>query len=330
MTPKAILESALRHCPPLFRLASRLYHKMSGTFRPLSSGAPEAIWRGFEMAKDLNPHNPGDYYEFGLFGGYTFWVAQQACQQLNILDTNFYGFDSFRGLPPIEGIDKTDNLFFEGQFACSKAELVKNLNKKGIDWSRTEVIEGFFSESLTEDLKKRLGLKEVGVAFIDCDLYSSTKDVLNWLNSLLKDRSILIFDDWCAFGENSGLGQERAFREFLHDNPQLSAEPLWKLKDEISPFAFPVLLPSQVSRKNLMKHYVKNKIEVRLLFSGNLMNHPAYQNKKEYWEDAEIDHEGHPTSNLIRDKVLLLGVSQILCEKQIDKIIDITNKFFTK
>lgn len=183
------------------------------------------------MAKALNPHNPGDYYEFGLFGGYTFWVAQQACQELKIMDTNFYGFDSFRGLPPLKDIDKTGNLFFEGQFACSKEDVVRNLNKKGIDWSRTELIEGFFNESLTEDLKARFPFKQVAVAFVDCDLYSSTNEVLQWLRSFLKDGSILLFDDWRAFGDNPHLGQQRALGEFLGKNPGITGEPLWKFED---------------------------------------------------------------------------------------------------
>lgn len=182
------------------------------------------------MVKERNCHNPGDYYEFGLFGGYTFWVAQQACHELRIMDTNFYGFDSFRGLPPIKGVDKTHNLFFEGQFSCSQKQLIKNLNKKGIDWSRTELIEGFFNESLTEDLKTRFPFKPVALAFVDCDLYSSTKDVLDWLNSLLRNGSILMFDDWRTFGDNPQLGQQRAFGEFLSKNPGVTVEPLWKFE----------------------------------------------------------------------------------------------------
>ena len=68
------------------------------------------------------------------------------------------------------------------------------------------------------------------MAFIDCDLYSSTRDVLSWLENLLKDGSILIFDDWETFGNNPGLGQQRAFGEFLRDNLQVSVEPLRKYK----------------------------------------------------------------------------------------------------
>ena len=60
-----------------------------------------------------------------------------------------------------------------------------------------------------------------------------------------------------------------------------------------------------------------------MLFGGNLMKHPAYANKKYYW--GVIGN--HKNADLILDTFLMLGVSQILNEEDIDKVIEVTTKF---
>ena len=79
----------------------------------------------------------GDYYEFGLFRGCSFLQAFKHTESLAIKDTHFYGFDSFEGLPVADGIDEADSRFFEGQFACSKEDVEKNLANNGMDSSRS-------------------------------------------------------------------------------------------------------------------------------------------------------------------------------------------------
>lgn len=228
MSTKAFVENILRRYPPLFRLGSRAYHGLRGSFRSVSAGGPEAVYRAFRTAKEIRGSDPGDYYEFGLFRGYTFLCAYQACRELNLEKTRFYGFDSFQGLPPVEGIDKGEGEFFEGQFACSKEKVLNNLTKHGMDLSRTVLIEGFYDTILTEELRSCHPFKRVAVALFDCDLYSSTQDALNWLAPFLADDSILLFDDWYSFGDNKELGQQKAFEEFLQKAVRFYAEPLWE------------------------------------------------------------------------------------------------------
>jgi hypothetical protein len=61
---------------------------------------------------------------------------------------------------------------------------------------------------------------------IDCDLYSSTVEVLNFLGELIGERTVLIMDDWNCFGADDDRGQRRAMREFLETQPHLRLEPL--------------------------------------------------------------------------------------------------------
>ena len=228
---KKAVENILRNHPKMFAMASKCYHKLNGSFKTLSPGAPEAIRKAFIEIQKAAPDTPGDYYEFGVFRGYALLSAQKTCNELGIDDVHFYGFDSFQGLPPVTGIDKTNNQFFEGQFKCAKDEVAVNLSNHGVDWSKTTLIEGFFSESLTEETKRSHGFRPVDVALIDCDLYSSTQEVLTWLKDFVRDGSILLFDDWYSYGTDSSLGQQRAFSEFLEMNKEFIAEPFIEFRD---------------------------------------------------------------------------------------------------
>ena len=99
----------------------------------------------------------------------------------------------------------------------------------------------------------------------------------------------------------------------------------WEIDEDVSPFSFPLLITGGAPfiRKHLVDHYTRNKIECRMLFGGNLMKHPAYENKKGYWESIGE----HKNADLILNNFLMLGVSQILDEEDINKIIEITDKF---
>jgi O-methyltransferase len=232
LRPKKLIEMALRRTPPLYRLASKVYHRMNPSFRTLSPGAPGAIRRAFELVRDRSPEGlVGDYYEFGLFRGFTFLSAQRSCDELGLAATRFWGFDSFQGLPAVEGIDKAEGEFFEGQFACGKREVIDNLSRHGMDWSRAELIEGFFSDSLTKELKRRLPFRPAGVVVLDCDLYSSTQEALVWMSDLLGATTVLLFDDWQSFGGAEDRGQPLAFRELLAEHPELRAEEGWDFAD---------------------------------------------------------------------------------------------------
>lgn len=224
---KRRIARVLQISPVLFRISSKIYHRFDPSFRSVSEGASDALWQAFAHSLAGPIGDRGDYYEFGLFRGYTFWYAQQVCRELGLHRTRFYGFDSFAGLPQPRGIDRTGNRFYRGQFAASENEVIAHLRRQGVDWSRTVLIPGFFGESLTDELKQRYPFRPVNVALIDCDLYESTCQVLAWLESLLEDGSILLFDDWRSF-ESEELGQARALREFLRTRPGFEAEPLMR------------------------------------------------------------------------------------------------------
>ena len=167
----------------------------------------------------------GDYYEFGMYRGYTFWFARKTVTELGLNGMHLYGFDSFAGLPPPTGDDAATGEFKQGDYACGLKEFKRVLMRQKMDWSDTTLIPGFYNDSLRPELKKQYPMRPVAVALIDCDLYASTVPVLNFLSDLLQDGSILLFDDWNCFKASDQHGERLAFREFLERNKQWRAEP---------------------------------------------------------------------------------------------------------
>lgn len=227
---KKRIEIALIRFPVLYQIGSKIYHRIFRSFRTLSPGAPDAIFKSFLLAKELNNNTIGDYYEFGVFRGYTFLSAYRACQTLHLESSQFFGFDSFEGLPSVAGIDRGEGQFFKGQFACSKSQVENNIEANGMDMTRTYLVEGFYEQSLTEDLRTQLPFKAASVVLFDCDLYSSTKVAIDWAKVYFQNYTILLFDDWYSYGGNNKIGQQRAFNEFLRDNPQYIAKELWEFE----------------------------------------------------------------------------------------------------
>jgi O-methyltransferase len=156
---KTVFRYLSRH-PRLRRSASRMLYMLDRSFSSLSPEATIAIDAAWRQAKSEG--TTGDYYEFGVFRGYTLWHAQQSCRQIGT-EAHFWGFDSFRGLPAVEGIDGTDNAYFAGQFSCSRAQVEQYLRSHGADMSQITLVEGFFSDVLTPDLKTRYHFRRAAI-----------------------------------------------------------------------------------------------------------------------------------------------------------------------
>lgn len=230
MRVKTMIEKALRSYPPAFRLGSKVYHTFHFSFRSVSAEAPWAIKRAIEKAKQVRGDDPGDYYEFGIFRGFTFLTAYKVAEEMGLETMRFYGFDSFEGLPDAEGIDKGNGQFFKGQFACSERKVKANLVRNGMNLDRASFVKGYYNESLTEELRGKHPFREAAVVMFDCDLYASTVDALTWVAPYLGAGTVLVFDDWKSFGGGPESGQPKAFREYLSAHKDLRAEEIFDYK----------------------------------------------------------------------------------------------------
>jgi O-methyltransferase len=162
----------------------------------------------------------GDYLEFGVFRGTSFIMSNKLSQEFNIKNMRFFAFDSFEGLPNSEG-----NVLTKGELSCSEKLFKKILRKAGINLNNVFTIKGFYSNSLNEETIKNYNIKKASIVHIDCDLYTSTRDVLNFIESIIFSGTIIIFDDWDIFKyeDIENMGERKAFRE-------------WKMRDFFDDF----------------------------------------------------------------------------------------------
>jgi O-methyltransferase len=120
-----------------------------------------------------------DYFEFGVFKGNSIaWWLENRKEPAS----NFYGFDTFNGLPEDFGE------FKKGDLNAGNALPV-------IEDKRCRFYKGLFQQTLPGFLKT-YNSRNMRVLHIDCDLYSSTLFVLASMAPFLSKGDLLIFDEF--------------------------------------------------------------------------------------------------------------------------------------
>jgi O-methyltransferase len=200
----------------------------SERFQAATPATPVAIEKVLRLVLEAGLDQRGDYYEFGIYRGYTFWFAQKTMADLGNRQMRFIGLDSFEGLPEVRGVDRYKGDFSAHQYSASFDYVRTMLDTHGVDWDRTILVPGYYDRTLTASLKREHDLRPAAVAVIDCDLYESARQVLDFLSDdMLLDGSILVFDDWNAFDGDDERGERLALREFLQANTEWRAEELF-------------------------------------------------------------------------------------------------------
>lgn len=97
-----------------------------------------------------------------------------------------YGFDSFDGLPE-DWIDDNNNIVLRKGFFSTDGNLPK-VNDNVI------LIKGLFQDTLDNFINSNNN-KKISFVHIDCDLYSSTKFVLEKIHPYIDDNCIFVFDE---------------------------------------------------------------------------------------------------------------------------------------
>jgi hypothetical protein len=173
------------------------------------------LWRAFVFA-ELNKV-AGDYFEFGVYRGDSFLIANGFKRRLHLDDMKLWAFDSFVGLPAID--DTEENVWAAGQYACSVEEFRRIMTSHGVRAWEYEVVRGYYDQSLNDALHQRLAGRKAAIVYIDCDLYSSTVPVLKFAKRYFGNGTIVCFDDFYHYKGNPDQGQQRALSEFLKENP---------------------------------------------------------------------------------------------------------------
>ena len=139
--------------------------------------------------------------EFGVYKGNSLSTFSNLYDEFGLKKV-FFGFDSFKGLPK-EILDENNPHYCpEGVFTDGPVEILN------IILPFVTIKDGWLENSLNEETLKEVEKNEIGLIPIDCDIYTSTIQVLEWIvkNNLLIDGALIVYDDWGGH-YNKGVGE---------------------------------------------------------------------------------------------------------------------------
>jgi len=178
-----------------------------------------------KILQDIKGKDIGDYLEFGVFNGSSLGSAYLTAKKMNLKSTRFFGFDSFQGLP--KGTDEEHDILQKGFYGCSFEKMKDCLKRRGVDSREIIWIKGWYEDTLNDKVIRENNLGKIGIVFIDCDTYSSSKAVLDFLAPLITEPSIFCFDDWKLYDMDvKGTGEYKSFNEFLETNRHIKAKEI--------------------------------------------------------------------------------------------------------
>lgn len=150
----------------------------------------------------------GLYLEFGVYSGKT--INQIADLKK---DRIIYGFDSFEGLP-----ETWRSGFEAGKFLKDILPEVRD---------NVTLIKGWFDETLPSFIQEHN--ETCAFVHIDCDLYSSSKTVLDYLAGRIVKGTIILFDEYFNY-PGWKHNEFKAFQEFISAS-ELKYEYIGYVKD---------------------------------------------------------------------------------------------------
>ncbi|KKL84973.1 hypothetical protein LCGC14_1959350 [marine sediment metagenome] len=162
-----------------------------------------------------------DIYQFGIRQGGSFKLIWDLLVAAKLNPNKVWGFDSFEGLPESEA-DWTKGIYNAQEILklSNTTEVVNHILSTITpeQRKRSELIVGFYKDVLTSNLVVGKNMKPAIWIDIDVDLYSSAKEVLNFMasNKLIKKGTIIGYDDWGGTEEFKG-GESLAHLEFCEE-----------------------------------------------------------------------------------------------------------------
>ena len=156
---------------------------------------------GLETQKELIKYSidhvkvDGVYLEFGVFTGGTIRYMAKLKPQIN-----FHGFDSFEGLPEDWlGMPLPKNSF---NLKGGLPKVPKNV----------ALHKGWFNETLPAWCKQHS--EKVAFMHVDCDIYSSTMEILESLANRVQVGTVVLFDEYFNY-PNWQNHEFKAWKEFV-------------------------------------------------------------------------------------------------------------------
>ena len=149
---------------------------------------------------------PGDVAEFGVFRGDTALVMDRVLAE-GAPGKQLYLFDSFEGMPEVK--HPLDSTWQKGDLANP----VDGIREAFKGSARAAIMPGYFADSLPRHPDLRFAF-----CHVDCDLYDSVKECIDYIMPRLSDGGIIVFDD---YGFRDCAGAKQAIQEGFgeHNRP---------------------------------------------------------------------------------------------------------------
>jgi hypothetical protein len=156
---------------------------------------------------------PGHIAEFGSFNGSNLLYMAKVMQLLSPHNLKrMYSFDSFEGLTEISPEDKLSDSE-KSNYKGNKELLEEAISVYDLD-ETIELQVGYIENTLPEFLNRNKHVM-FSLIYIDTDLYSSTKIILEKCWTRLSQGGIIVFDEGY---HDRFQGEGQALQEFLHDH----------------------------------------------------------------------------------------------------------------
>jgi len=165
------------------------------------------------VADVLQQGIPGDLIETGVWRGGTTIFMRALLRAYNVTDRTVWVADSFEGLPAPTAAQDQRDLSQTDFLKVSVDQVKKNFEKFDLLDDQVQFIPGWFSDTLPT-----APIQQLAILRIDCDLYSSTMDVLTTLYDRVSPGGYVIVDDYYSWPEC-----QQAVTEFL-DQRNINAE----------------------------------------------------------------------------------------------------------
>ncbi|MBT5050573.1 MAG: class I SAM-dependent methyltransferase [Rhodospirillaceae bacterium] len=140
----------------------------------------------------------GLFLEFGVATGNTLRELASVLPS----GATIYGFDGFTGLPG----DWSGHVETAGAFRQKAIPKVP---------ANAELVVGLFGDTLPDFMAAHEG--PVSFAHVDCDLYDSTRTILDHMGSRLRQGSLILFDEYFNY-PGWRLHEYKAWQEFCAEN----------------------------------------------------------------------------------------------------------------
>ncbi len=151
--------------------------------------------------------------------------AFRETEALGLTKMRLFGFDSFQGLPQAAA-HEDEGKWKPGAWRSDLEFTKAVLEAEGVNMNRVTLVPGWFSDTCVPETARKHGMSKASVIMVDCDIYSSTKEALNFCAPLIKDSALMLFDDWHT-GQLAAknMGERKAFEEWLEEQGCFTAEP---------------------------------------------------------------------------------------------------------